>query len=140
MSIQDFSEVLKSATSYHDVLRAFYGSVLTDEAIDNIMASNPQRRYYSSAFGRPRIGGLSDSMAFAMGPPHLQGMPTLMHDDATLMRSAYSLPSGSRRRHRHGTLDTKIGRKLRRGDRRRGKKNKKRGRICLRDLCLYSYV
>ena len=127
VSIQDFSEVLKSASSYHDVLRVFYGSVLTNEAIDNMMASHPQPKFYGSPFGRPRIGGLSDSMSFAMAPANIQGIPSLMRDDAALLRSAYSIPRG-RRRHRHGKAGDKNGRKLRRRERRKGRKKQKRGK------------
>lgn len=126
VSIRDFSEVLKTASSYHDVLRAFYGSVLTNEAIDNMMASHPQPQFYSSAFGRPRIGGLSDSMSFAMAPRSLQGIhPSLMRDDASLLQSVQSRPR-HRGRHRHRVKEKGQVRKNRRRLRRRGRKNKKK--------------
>ena len=71
-----FALKLSEADTYHDVLRIFYGEILTNNVIDNMLRAQPykKQRQESVAMGRPRIGGVSDTMTMSRRTPRLDGI------------------------------------------------------------------
>ena len=122
--MQYFAEKLKKADSYHDVLRIFYGDLLTNEFIDEMMTSQQQTKFYGTSMGRPRIGGLSDSMSFAVEQASLEGIssPIMLDDEAWYANNHYSATS-SRTHAQDGMRHHKRGKEKKR---RKGKKDRTR--------------
>ncbi|KAI0240589.1 hypothetical protein LSAT2_008652 [Lamellibrachia satsuma] len=69
--VQMVAQRIQEAVTYHDVLSIFYGDRLTNDIIDNILATKWHGR--SKARPRPRIGGLSDTMSFSPHETTYQG-------------------------------------------------------------------
>ncbi len=156
--VQYFTKKIHDAESYHDILRIFYGDILTDEIIDSIMSSQPQSKMYGPPMGRPRIGGLSDTMSFALESPGLEGIipSPFMHDSplggveplcencekfsrdlfSSSRRGSYD-DSKSRNRRRDNKRNKKGNKKNRKGRRKRRKGRGKKYRQGRWDECTY---
>ena len=64
---------IQEAVTYHDVLSIFYGDRLTNDIIDNVLATEWRGRMSSKVRPRPRIGGLSDTLSFSPHETTFQG-------------------------------------------------------------------
>ena len=67
VSVEYFMQQASKAKTYHDILRIFYGrkDILTNDVIDSLVASHSHNPY-NYYLGRPRIGGLTDTMSFLL--------------------------------------------------------------------------
>ena len=139
-----FIEKLQQAESYHDVLRIFYGDVLTDDVIDTMLKTKTRPEHqnmYGSTMSRPRIAGVSDTMAFSVDQPSLQGTGSIavasgatsdfVQDSPACHNCGDTSVSGSvakQRRHRRRKNNNKADRRRRRNRGHSGGKRKGLGR------------
>ena len=68
VSVEYFMQQASKAKTYHDILRIFYGrkDILTNDVIDTLVSSQSHNNLYNYYLGRPRIGGLTDTMSFLL--------------------------------------------------------------------------
>ena len=105
--LQYFTRKLQQARTFHDVYRIFYGEYLTDDVIESLLTSPSQGQYYHGVVGRPRIGGLPDTMAYGVNRPSIQGTnPNVMLDSpvrlcekCVIIPKTLALPSPHARPH-----------------------------------------
>ena len=121
---------IQEAVTYHDVLSIFYGDRLTNDIIDNVLATEWRGRMSSKVRPRPRIGGLSDTLSFSPQETTFQGRrPSLNSSHVCLghrptPRCVSHLIVGRTRV--KNTIHSKS--RIRRHKKKRGKRKGRRGR------------